>query len=89
MCRKSQFIPLFSNLYPPGDTELVNDFEAAIFPQFPAIGEIKNQLYASGAIYASLTGSGSAVYGIFEKGKLPGLIFPAGYRVFHLKSTIR
>jgi 4-diphosphocytidyl-2-C-methyl-D-erythritol kinase len=69
--------------------ELVNDFEAAIFPQFPEIDEIKNQLYASGAIYASLTGSGSAVYGMFENGKLPGQIFSAGYQVFHLKSTIR
>ncbi|MGL6266784.1 MAG: 4-(cytidine 5'-diphospho)-2-C-methyl-D-erythritol kinase [Chitinophagaceae bacterium] len=69
-------------------TELVNDFEAAIFPQFPEISEIKNNLYHSGAIYASLTGSGSAVYGIFEKGNLPKLIFPVGYQVFHLKPTI-
>ncbi len=43
-----------------------NAFEAGIVKQFPVIGEIKNELYALGAQYASMTGSGSAVYGIFE-----------------------
>ena len=65
-------------------SELVNDFEKAIFPQFPAIGEIKDQLYALGASYASMTGSGSSVYGIFEKGKIPAYVFPIGYQVFRL-----
>lgn len=46
--------------------QIVNAFEAGITKQFPVIGEIKNQLYALGAQYASMTGSGSAVYGIFE-----------------------
>jgi 4-diphosphocytidyl-2-C-methyl-D-erythritol kinase len=63
---------------------LVNDFEAAIFQQYPVIGDIKKQLYADGAIYASMTGSGSAVYGIFEKGKMPSPVFPSGYQVFRL-----
>jgi 4-diphosphocytidyl-2-C-methyl-D-erythritol kinase len=70
-------------------SELVNDFEAAIFPQFPAIDGIKNQLYTLGAIYASMTGSGSSVYGIFEKGKLPEDIFPSGYQVFRLRPASR
>ena len=65
-------------------SELVNDFEKAIIPQFPTIGEIKNQLYALGATYASMTGSGSSVYGLFEKGKIPAYVFPAGYQVFRL-----
>ncbi len=47
--------------------ELKNDFEPPIFEKYPRIGEIKNQLYASGAVYASMSGSGSAVYGIFRE----------------------
>jgi len=45
---------------------LKNDFEKTVFQKFPEIGEIKNQLYKSGALYASMSGSGSAVFGIFE-----------------------
>lgn len=44
-----------------------NDFEASVFPQFPEIKALKEQMYASGAVYASMSGSGSAVYGIFKK----------------------
>jgi 4-diphosphocytidyl-2-C-methyl-D-erythritol kinase len=46
---------------------VVNDFEAPIISKFPAIGEIKEKLYNEGAVYASMSGSGSAVYGIFDK----------------------
>jgi 4-diphosphocytidyl-2-C-methyl-D-erythritol kinase len=46
---------------------LVNDFEDTVFSEFPRIGEAKEQLYELGAVYASLSGSGSAVYGIFRK----------------------
>ena len=49
---------------------MVNDFEESVFPQFPAIGEIKEEMYRQGAIYASMSGSGSSVYGIF-KGDAP------------------
>lgn len=45
---------------------VVNDFEVPVSKEFPEIIKIKNRLYNSGAVYASLTGSGSAVYGIFE-----------------------
>jgi len=44
---------------------LENDFEKEISLRFPVISEIRNELYAAGAVYASLTGSGSAVYGLF------------------------
>jgi len=44
-----------------------NDFEPIIFKKYPEVGRIKGLLYEKGALYASLTGSGSAVYGIFEK----------------------
>ena len=46
---------------------VVNDFEAYAFAKYPILAKIKNDLYERGAIYASMTGSGSAVYGIFEK----------------------
>lgn len=46
-----------------------NDFEAPAFMQHSGLAAIKRQLYEQGAIYASMTGSGSAIYGIFERGK--------------------
>ncbi len=46
-----------------------NDFEAPVFAAHPALAAIKQQLYAAGAIYASLTGTGSTVYGLFAKGR--------------------
>lgn len=45
---------------------LINDFESVLFEKYPLIGEIKNRLYASGAEYASMSGSGSAVFGLFK-----------------------
>lgn len=45
---------------------ILNDFEAPVFALHPRIAEIKQQLYADGALYASMSGSGSAVYGIFK-----------------------
>lgn len=47
--------------------QLINDFELAVLDQYPVIQEIKQELYKQGAMYASLSGSGSAVYGIFPK----------------------
>jgi len=46
-----------------------NDFEKTLFPQYPVLQQIKTRLYEQGAIYASLSGTGATVYGIFEKGK--------------------
>lgn len=46
---------------------LANDFEASVFEQHPKIAEIKERFYERGAWYASMSGSGSAVYGLFEK----------------------
>lgn len=53
--------------------EISNDFEAPIFMQHPELAAIKQELYAQGAIYAAMTGSGSTIYGIFEKGKRAGV----------------
>lgn len=46
--------------------ELVNDFEKSIFALYPEIAAIKQRLYDIGAVYASMSGSGSALFGIFE-----------------------
>lgn len=43
-----------------------NDFEASVFPQFPEIEALKQDFYNRGALYASMSGSGSAVFGIFK-----------------------
>jgi 4-diphosphocytidyl-2-C-methyl-D-erythritol kinase len=44
---------------------LVNDFEPTVFAKYPAVAAAKQALYDTGAIYASMSGSGSAVYGLF------------------------
>lgn len=44
-----------------------NDFETVIFPRFPILQQIKSRLYEEGALFASMSGTGSAVYGIFQK----------------------
>lgn len=44
---------------------LVNDFEESVFSVHPAIGAVKQRLYDLGALYASMSGSGASVYGIF------------------------
>ena len=56
--------------------ELRNDFEGPVFREYPSLKIIKEELYKRGALYASLTGSGSTLYGIFEKGKAD----PAGWK---------
>lgn len=47
---------------------LVNDFEKSVFPNHSKIAKVKQELYTRGAIFASMTGSGAAVYGIFNEG---------------------
>lgn len=46
---------------------LTNDFEQSVFALHPEIGQIKDQLYALGADYAAMSGSGSALFGLFQK----------------------
>lgn len=46
---------------------IVNDFEASVFPIHDKIGKLKSKMYTDGAIFASMSGSGSAVFGIFKK----------------------
>ncbi|MES1215674.1 MAG: 4-(cytidine 5'-diphospho)-2-C-methyl-D-erythritol kinase [Bacteroidota bacterium] len=64
--------------------ELINDFEKPIFMQYPEIVDIKDKLYIAGAIYASMSGSGSTVYGIFPNQQKPQLSFPDHYLKWEL-----
>ena len=59
-----------------------NDFETALTPTYPVLAEIKQQLYAAGAAYASLSGSGSAVYGLWTSGEPAATAWPAEYTVW-------
>lgn len=47
--------------------ELVNDFEQSVFAIHPEIGQVKEHLYALGAAYSAMSGSGSAVFGLFRQ----------------------
>ncbi|MFM6924186.1 MAG: 4-(cytidine 5'-diphospho)-2-C-methyl-D-erythritol kinase [Ferruginibacter sp.] len=60
----------------PADTwkaELANDFEKPVFAAYPEVKTIKDSLYEQGAVYASMSGSGSTVFGIFHRKASPVL----------------
>jgi len=60
---------LWANLKTPittWRTTIQNDFEKSLFPNYPVLPAIKQQLYDMGAVYASMSGSGSTLYGIFN-----------------------
>ena len=54
--------------------QLQNDFEIPVCKHHPQLAGIKDKLYDAGALYASMSGSGSCFYGIFPKGQLPETI---------------
>ena len=73
--------PLFEVIHRPVEewkNLLVNDFEAPVCEKYPVISAIKHQLYQAGAIYASMSGSGSAVFGLFKE--IPEMGDFAAYR---------
>ncbi|WP_201979220.1 4-(cytidine 5'-diphospho)-2-C-methyl-D-erythritol kinase [Hymenobacter rubidus] len=77
--------PLREALAQPMETwrsTVSNDFETALTPAHPVLAEIKQQLYAAGATYASMSGSGSAVYGLWAGAEPPVLAWPAAFSVW-------
>jgi 4-diphosphocytidyl-2-C-methyl-D-erythritol kinase len=63
---------------------LSNDFETPVFEQYPAIKALRDLLYREGAAYASLSGSGSTVYALFEKNSSLPPSITAHYPVMNL-----
>ena len=59
--------------------DLSNDFEKIIFEKFPVIKNIKEELFKAGAVYCSMSGSGSTVYGIFPRQMKIQTSFPTEY----------
>jgi len=70
--------------HPPEEWKhsMFNDFEIPVFKEYPQIAEIKKTLYNQGAVFSAMSGSGSAVYGLFkQKPSLSGL-FDSSFQVF-------
>jgi 4-diphosphocytidyl-2-C-methyl-D-erythritol kinase len=66
---------------------LFNEFETGIFRKYPQIESLKKELYRKGALYASLSGSGSSVYGIFEYA--PDVTLPENYSAYVEKPRVK
>jgi 4-diphosphocytidyl-2-C-methyl-D-erythritol kinase len=62
------------------DWQVQNDFEKSVFAQYPEVEKLKQSLYEKGAVYAAMSGSGSAVFGLFKE--LPLLSFE-NYSISH------
>ena len=63
-------LPLLDMVKQPPETwkeKVTNDFEKSAFIKFPEISQLKESIYHLGAVYASMSGSGSAVYGLFRE----------------------
>ena len=66
---------------------LKNDFEPSVFPAYPSVSEIKEKMEGLGAVYTSMSGSGSSVYGLFDNDILADCLTEtfAGSAVFSSK----
>lgn len=62
--------------------ELVNDFETPVFALHPQLAAIKEELYRQGATYASMTGTGSTIFGLFPRKCRPVFNFEKNWRIF-------
>jgi 4-diphosphocytidyl-2-C-methyl-D-erythritol kinase len=65
---------------------LVNDFEKNAFVDHPELAGLKTMLYEKGAVYASMTGSGSCIYGLFPSAIAPSIELPATARSWFFPS---
>jgi len=62
---------------------VVNDFEKSVFKKYPEIEKLKNSMYQMGATYASMSGSGSAVFGLFRHSPInPDNFLPRGIFIY-------
>ncbi|MBS1921410.1 MAG: 4-(cytidine 5'-diphospho)-2-C-methyl-D-erythritol kinase [Bacteroidetes bacterium] len=68
---------------------LINDFEIPVFQNHPEIRKIKTQLYSANAEYASMTGSGSTLFGIFKKETATSFTFPKHYFIKELHGKLQ
>ena len=68
-------------------TSLVNDFESAVLSRYPHLVQIKQNLYHAGALYASMTGSGSSFFGIFPKNHVGSISFDRNFQIDIIKSS--
>lgn len=64
-----------------------NSFESTVFAQHPELAKIKEKFYKTGAFYASMSGSGSSLFGFYEE-ECPHLDWPDNYQVFQLSISI-
>ncbi len=70
-------------------TLLRNDFEVPVFAAHPEIAALKTWLYAQGAVYASMSGSGSTVYGLFSKNSPPPVNEWPGHYFVHWQADLQ
>lgn len=68
LCKRKSILTIIKQPIETWKAELINDFEAPVFKAHPELEALKNNLYEQGAIYASMSGSGSSLFGIFPKG---------------------
>ncbi len=61
---------------------LINDFEKPVLEHYPILLSLKEQLYKQGALYASMSGSGSTFFGIFPKNKKANILLDIGFEEF-------
>lgn len=66
------------------EKSITNDFEASVIKLHLLVGGIKEKLYKNGAVYAAMSGSGSTLFGIFEKADMPKKKLFDGFSEWHL-----
>jgi len=79
--KKNSLLAILNSHNSTWKSNLKNDFEEIAFADFPELKYIKNTLYKLGATYASLTGSGSAIYALSEK-PINSTIFSKNYKIW-------
>jgi 4-diphosphocytidyl-2-C-methyl-D-erythritol kinase len=71
---------LLSSVVEEWRDKLTNDFEPSVFEKYPLIEKIKKTFYEKGAVYSSMSGSGSTVFGLFREKPEWGNVFPDCYQ---------